>query len=311
MESLIFSAEAVLPVFLTMVIGWFLKNKNVLKQEFFDGVSKFVFFAATPALLFADTSSVDFKAVFDLKYILTMLGIFVASVGIYWIAFPLIEKNRVKAGAMIHCSFRSNFAILGIPLLKGMLSATGVAKAELLLALGVPVFNVLAITCLAYWSGEKGNPKKIIKNILKNPLIIGCFCGLVFSLLGIRIPSFMNTTIEYIGNTSIGLGLILMGSSFDIRKFISGIKSTVLAVFAKLVISPVIGVSAMWLCGFRGEELMIALIFMGSSTAINSYVMAREMKSDADYTSSVVVATTGLSVLTLFIGIFIVKNIMI
>lgn len=311
MKELVFSMEAVLPVFLTMVLGWFLKNKNVLKQEFFDGVSKFVFYVATPSLLFVDTSSVDFYSVFDVKFVLITLGTLVASAVCFWFIFPLIEKDRRRIGAMIHCSFRSNFAILGLPLLKGMLSAAGTAKAEVLLAFGVPVFNVGATWCLAYWSGEKKSIGGVLKNILKNPLIIGCVSGLICSLVKIKIPTVLIRTVDYVGDTSIGLGLILMGAAFDIKAFIRGIRKTLVSVVAKIVVSPLVGVIVLWLAGYRGEELLIALVFMGSSTAINSYVMAREMKSDAEYTSSVVVATTGLSVFTLFVGIFIIKSIMI
>lgn len=311
MENLIFSAEAVLPVFLTMIIGWFLKNKNILKQDFFDGASKFIFWVATPALLLSDTSAVDFYAVFDVRFLAIMLGTLFSSVVLFWIVFPLIEKDRVRVGAMIHCSYRSNFAILGLPLLKGILSAAGVAKAEIVLAFGIPLFNVVAVFCLSYWSGSERDFKKILKGIITNPLIIGCLIGLVLSIFRIKIPKMLSVTIGYVGNTTMGLGLILLGASFDIKKFVAGINKTLVAVVTKIVISPIIAVATLYLFGYRGEELLIGLIYMGSSTAVNAYVMSREMKSDAEYTSSVVVATTGLSVITLFLGIFIVKSIMI
>ncbi len=308
MENLIFSANAVLPVFLVMVIGWFLKNKNILSDGFFSGVSKYVFIIATPLLLFNDTSSVDFSASFDINFILAMIGSLIATIIIFWIVYPLFQKNRVKAGAMIHCSYRSNFAILGLPLLKNILTAAGVAKAEMLLALGVPVFNVIAVFCLAYWSESKGDYKKVFKNILKNPLILGCVSGLIFSAFKIPKPLFLERTITYLGNTALGLGLILLGGSFDFKKFAGCFKEAMAATFAKIVFSPLFGVIISYLFGFRGDELLITLVYMGSSTAINSYVMAKEMNSDTDLTSGIVVCTTGLSILTLFIGIFIIKS---
>lgn len=308
MENLIFSANAVLPVFLVMIVGWFLKNKNILPEGFWKGISKYVFIVATPLLLFEDTSSVDFSTAFDIKFIAVVIGSLLATIVIFWIVYPLFQKNRVKAGAMIHCSYRSNFAILGLPLLKNILSAAGVAKAEMVLALGVPVFNVVAVFCLAYWSESKGNYKKVVTNIFKNPLIIGCVSGLVFSVLKIPKPLFLERTISYLGNTALGLGLILLGGSFDFKKFGACFKEAMAATFAKLVFSPLFGVIIAYLFGFRGDELLITLVYMGSSTAINSYVMAKEMKSDADLTSGIVVCTTGLSVITLFLGIFIIKS---
>ena len=105
-----------------------------------------------------------------------------------------------------------------------------------------------------------------------------------------------------------GLGIILLGAAFDLGKFIKNIKETLAAVFAKLIVSPIIGVASLFFFGYRGEELLIALIYMGTSTAINSYVMAKEMNSDAELTSNIVVATTGLGVITLFGGILFIKS---
>lgn len=311
MENLLFSANAVSPVFIVMIIGWFLKRKEILPQGFWDGLSKYIFVVATPLLLFSDTSSVDFSAAFDIKFIITAIGALLATVLIFWIVYPIIIKDRVKTGAMIHCSYRSNFAILGLPLLKNMLSAVGIAKAEMLLAIGVPVFNTVAVLCLAYWSDSSGNYKKMVMNIVKNPLIIGCLSGLLFSLFKIPIPLFCERTITYLGNTALGLGLLLLGASFEFEKFAKNLKQALSASFAKLVFSPFFGIVVSYLLGFRGEELLIVLVYLGSSTAVNSYVMAKEMKSDSELTSGIVVCTTGLSILTLFVGIFIVKTFLI
>ena len=308
MENFIFAFNGVLPIFLVMAIGCFLKYKNVLKEEFYSGASRFVFLIATPALLFTDTASVSFKETFDIKFILTALGLIFTYIVILWIFVPLFVKDRVRAGAIIHCGFRSNFAILGVPLAKNVLDAVGVAKAELLLAFGVPLFNVCAVVCLAYWSQGKGDYKKMLKNIVTNPLIIGALSGLMFSVLSIPIPAVISKTIGYVGNTALGLGLIVLGASFDFKKFAKNFKTTILASLVKIVGAPLFGLIISYLLGYRGNELLIVLIFMGSSTAINSYIMAKEMGSDSELTSGIVVCTTGLSMITLFLGLFLLKT---
>ena len=110
------------------------------------------------------------------------------------------------------------------------------------------------------------------------------------------------------GDTALGLGLIVLGASFDFKKFVSSIKDTMVATLLKIVISPVIGVGTMYMLGFRGGELIIPLIFFGSSTAVNSFIMAKEMGSDENLTSGIIVSTTGLSVITLFAGLYLLKS---
>lgn len=308
MENFIFALNGVLPIFLVMAIGCFLKYKNILKDEFYNNASRFVFLIATPALLFTDTASVSFTETFDLKFILIALGLIFTYIIILWIFVPLFVKDRVRAGAIIHCGFRSNFAILGVPLAKNVLDAVGVAKAELLLAFGVPLFNVCAVVCLAYWSQGKGDYKKMLRNIVTNPLIIGALSGLMFSVFSIPIPQVISKTIGYVGNTALGLGLIVLGASFNFEKFAKNFKTTLLASLVKIVGAPLFGLIISYLLGYRGNELLIVLIFMGSSTAINSYIMAKEMGSDSELTSGIVVCTTGLSMITLFLGLFLLKS---
>lgn len=302
-----FAFNGVMPIFLVMALGCFLKYKNVIKDEFYSGASRFVFLIATPALLFSDTASVSFKETFDIKFIIMALGLTLSLIIILWIVVPLFVKDRVKIGAIIHCCFRSNFAILGVPLAKNVLGPVGVAKAEILLAFGVPLFNVAAVVCLAYWSKGKGDYKKMIKNIVTNPLIIGAVSGLLFSVFSIPVPAAISKTISYVGNSALGLGLVVLGASFDIKKFADNFKTAIYASLTKVILSPLYGLIVAYLCGFRGDELIIILIFMGSSTAINSYIMAKEMGSDSELTSGIVVCTTGLTVFTLFTGLYLLK----
>ena len=308
MENFLFAANGVVPIFFVMLIGVFLKYKNILKEEFYKGASRFVFLIATPALLFVDTATVNFKETFDIKFIISVLGSLVLFILILWIIVPFFVKDRIKIGAIIHCGYRSNFAILGLPLLKNVLDPIGVAKAEIVLAMGVPLFNVIAVICLAYWSQSKKDYKKVIKNIITNPLIVGALSGLFFSVLRIPVPQMIGKSITYVGNTALGLGLIVLGASFDIKKFFVSIKQTIIASLIKVVISPIFGLIIIVLLGYRGAELIITLVFMGSSTAINSFVMAKEMGSDTDLTSGIVVCTTGISVITLFFGLYLLKT---
>ena len=86
----------------------------------------------------------------------------------------------------------------------------------------------------------------------------------------------LSVTIGYVGNTTMGLGLILLGASFDVKKFVAGINKTLVAVVTKIVISPIIAVATLYLFGYRGEELLIGLIYLsfdGNLGAIQFYCL--------------------------------------
>ena len=149
--------------------------------------------------------------------------------------------------------------------------------------------------------------KKACINILKNPIIIGIFLGLPFSLLHVQFPVFMQKTINSIAQTATPIALIVIGASFEGRKAIKKIKPTIIATFIKLI-----GLGAVFMplgifIGFRNQELMAILIMLASPTTVSSYIMAENMDNDGVLASSIIVLTTVLSSITLTGWIFILR----
>ena len=156
-------------------------------------------------------------------------------------------------------------------------------------------------------SDKMKNIKKACINILKNPIIIGIFLGLPFSLLHVTFPIFVQKTINSIAQTATPVALIVIGASFEGRKAIKKIKPTIIATFIKLIgLGAVFMPLAVWL-GFRCQELMAILIMLASPTTVSSYIMAENMDNDGVLASSIIVLTTVLSSVTLTVWIFILR----
>ena len=66
MENLLFSLNSTMPLFLVMVIGYFLKKKGMLTRGFTSAAEKFNFDVTLPALLIRDLSAIDIYGTFDL-----------------------------------------------------------------------------------------------------------------------------------------------------------------------------------------------------------------------------------------------------
>jgi len=246
---------------------------------------------------------------------LTNPGIFVfAAVGILVMFFallavvPRLEKDRQKCSAIIHGSFRSNYAYFGIPLVQSIFPNTDTSVASLLVVIVVPLFNVLAVVVLEMYRGGKADAKQIIKKILTNPLIIGSLAGLVILLTGIQIPTILKKPIDDLSKVASPLALFLLGASINFSKTGDHVKQLAMAVLGKLVIFPLAAVVIGALLGMRGVELASLLIIFGAPTAVNSAVMAQQMGSDADLATEAVVFTTAFSALTVFLFVFALKS---
>jgi len=308
MENFILSLEIVLPLFIVMAVGYTCKKMELITEDLAKKMNGLVFRVFLPVLLCKNIYSSSLDS-------LSNPGIFVfAFVGILIMFFallavvPRLEKDRQKCSAIIHASFRSNYAYFGIPLVQSIFPNTDTSVASLLVVIVVPLFNVLAVVVLEMYRGGKADAKQIIKKILTNPLIIGSLAGLVILLTGIQIPTILKKPIDDLSKVASPLALFLLGASINFSKTGDHVKQLAMAVLGKLVVFPLAAVVIGALLGMRGVELASLLIIFGAPTAVNSAVMAQQMGSDADLATEAVVFTTAFSALTVFLFVFALKS---
>lgn len=60
LQNLIFSLNVIIPIFLMMVLGWFVRKWNLLDDHSVGKLNQFTFRVLLPALLFMDLSTADF-----------------------------------------------------------------------------------------------------------------------------------------------------------------------------------------------------------------------------------------------------------
>ena len=316
MDSFIYSINATVPIFLVMIIGWFIKQIGLIDDHFANVANRYVFKVALPALLFRDLSKSDFKGKFDPQFVLYCSIVTILMFSLVWIATEILMKDDTQKGAFVQGSCRSSAAILGMAFVQNMYSDTGMAP--LMIVAAVPLFNIFAVVVLTFKAhpadsseavkaGRGNNIKKAFVNILKNPIIIGIVLGLISSMLNMKYPAIINKTIESLAQTATPIALICIGAGFEGRKALKKIKPTIIATFIKLIGLAAVFIPVAVFIGFRNQELVAALIMLASPTTVTSYVMAKSMDNDEVLSSSIIVLTTVLSSITLTGWIFILR----
>lgn len=310
MENLIFSLNATVPIFLLMVLGFALRKLGVIDDVFASKMNKFVFLVPLPVLLFEDLATVDFSAVWDLKFVLFCFCATFLSIGIA-AAVSLFWKDRSVQGEFIQAAYRSSAALLGIAFIQNIYGDAGMAP--LMIIGSVPLYNIMAVVVLSFFKPER---KKLdrevwistLKGIVTNPIILGIVAGLLWSALRLPMPSILEKTVSDIGATATPLGLMAMGASFDIKKAFGKAKPAVTAAVMKLVgFAALFLPVAVWL-GFREEQLVAILIMLGSATTVSCYVMSRNMGHEGVLTSSTVMLTTLFSAFTVTGWLYILRS---
>ncbi|MBE5927286.1 MAG: AEC family transporter [Lachnospiraceae bacterium] len=306
MDSLIFSLNATMPVFLVMVVGYILKQIGMLSEEFVKCTNKFVFVVCMPALLFKDIYAIDIINDFDLKYVAFCAIVTLFCTIVIWGVTRLCYDSSDR-GEFIQGAYRGSAAIFGAAFIENIYGNTGMAP--LMIIGAVPLYNMFAVIILTLEAPGRDNNKfkKTLVDVCKNPMIISIFVGIVFSYLGIDLPKIADTTIEMFARLVSPLALICIGAGFEGKKAIARIKPTVIATIIKLLVQPVIFIPiAIWI-GFTGDKLVALLIMLGAPTTASAYIMAKNMNHEGVLSSSIIVLTTILSSFTITAGLFILR----
>ena len=310
MENVLFTTNTVTPVFLLVFIGIFIKRIGIIDESFCRQSSNFVFTVAMPSLVFTKLSASDYS---DAVNPLHIGYIYLTLISAFFLAFLLslfFSKNGKNRGAFIHGSFRGNFAIMGLALIKNAFGPESLAEAALVLTFLMPVYNILGVLAISLpMHKESGlKPKRIILNILKNPLIIAVVLSLPFSFFRIPIPVMINSTLNYLAVVTLPLALLAIGGSLSFQGLKDDLSLSLPASVFKIVFMPLIFGTIAVIIGFRNLELAILFFLFAGPSAIATYPMAAAMGANERLAAHIILISTLGSIFTVSLGLYILKS---
>ncbi len=314
LSNLTYSINAVAPIVFLVLLGALLKRLGIIHEEFVSAAEKLVFKVALPVMLFLEVAQAGPTGGFDTALIpfclISVTGAFLLTA----LLVPLFIKDRGKCGAFVQGACRSNFAILGVPLAENLFGSMGTSAIALVMPVVILMFNGYSVIILSVFSSNRDNRLTgralggILKNIVTNPLIIGVVLALPFMLWQIQLPVILEKCLTYTKNLATPLALICLGANFKAESLKGRAGIAVCASVVKTVVLPALMVVIAALLGLRNESLAVVLILFGSSSAVSSYIMAKNMGNDHELAAQILLLTTMMCAFTMFAGIFILKN---
>lgn len=312
LENFIYSINVTIPIFLVMVLGYFLRRRGMLNDNFVNVANKFNFDVTLPFMVFRDISAVDIRAVFDLKYVLFCA---IASSVCFWVIWGLTKiflRDKSMRGAFVQASFRSSAAVMGLAFISNLYGPS--AMGPLMIIGAVPLYNIYSVLVLTFEAEDnaenkgKEKIKEACLNILKNPIIISIVLGLLVSLCQIKFPVLVNQTVDNVAKMATPLALITLGAGFEGKKALAKMKPTLAASFVKLIGQAAVFIPIAIALGFTGEKLIGIMVMLAAPATPSCYIMAKNMNNDGVLTASIIVTTTLLAAFTLTGWIFVLRS---
>lgn len=302
------SANAVLPMCLIMALGYGTRRLGWIRREEIFAINKIAFRIFLPCLLYYNVYCSDLSGSFDPLLMAYAVGGVLLTFGLSLGYTLLTEKLPERRGVMIQGMFRSNYVIMGIPVATALLGSDQLGTVSILIAVVVPLFNMLAVVVLEVFRGQKPKPLHILGQIVKNPLVIASALGILTLAAGIRLPHILERTIQNVSAIASPLQLFLLGAFFQFSGLKTYRRELVTVSAAKLIISPGLFLGLGALLGFRGVAFVSLIGIFASPTAVNSFTMAQQMGGDAELAGDIVVTTSAVSILTMFLWVFLFKS---
>lgn len=302
MQTLITAFVTVFPILAYMLIGIGTRKAGLLSEKSRGELNALVFKLLLPASIFNNLYHSDLEGADPGPVLLYGASAVILTAALAWFVYSRIEPERSRRPVLIQNAFRSNFVLFGLPLSRLLLEGKHThGLTEILIAVIVPIFNILAVFILQFYREDKVSFKSVLLGILRNPLIISAVAGLLFKLSGLSLPVLLAKPLQGLAQCATPLALIVLGAGFSFQKSREFAPKLAAAVAVRLLLVPALCLGGAVLLGFRNEALVAYICMFASPVAVASYAMAQQMDADHELAGQILVYDSLFSSFSLFL----------
>ena len=290
-------AQLLFPDFSLIVCGYLVCRYTALNRTVWQQVESLVYFFLFPVLLFHSIvrSPLDLQAASSLIGAGLLLGLSGIALAYSLPYLPWLGKkiDRREHAASAQVAFRFN-SFIGLALAERLAGSEGLLLIAVLIGVCVPLFNVAAV-----WPMVRHAQRGLLRELVRNPLILATASGLAANLLGFTLPVWLEPTVTRIGAASLALGLMAAGAGMQFGHLAQA-KTLALAVLSiKHLLLPLLAMGLAKAFGLSPAQTAILLAFSALPTASSAYVLAARMGYNGAYVAGLVTLSTLLGVLSL------------
>lgn len=308
MDNLVIATNAVVPFMVYIMIGAIARKLGLVKETFLRNLNGVIFRVFFPFIMFNNLYDADFSTLKDAGYVLFALVATLIVVVISFFVVPLFEKDNRRRGVIEQAIFRSNSVLFAIPLANSVLGAEASTKSSIIVAFLVPVYNICSVFILEYYRGGKASAGVVVKNVLKNPLIVGAIAGAIFNILPVTMPACLVKPVTQLSDLATPMALFVLGGTLHFSDLRKNAFPLAVGTGIKLIALPALITYIMSLMHYGPSELFAVFCMFATPVAAASFPMAQSMDADADLAGEYVVVSTLLAIVTIFIWILVLKS---
>lgn len=307
MDSMWIAFRTVLPLLLMMAVGFIIRRTGIMNETSVSQTNRAVYTIFLPLLVFQNirTSTLDIDL--DSRFIFYVVAAVLFQFLLALCIVLLSEKNNAKRGVMLQGMFHANYVLFGIMICLNLFGSDAASVATLMTAVIVPLFALLSIISLAMFDGGRPGFFKTLAGVFLNPMTIACALGILCIVFDVTLPDPVERTVGSLASIATPLAFVLLGASFGFKEVKHSVKGLTITLLMKLLIFPAIFLGVGTLLGFRGGDLAVLLAVFASPVAVSTFTLAGEMGGDEQLAGQLVIFSSLLSIVTIFLFIFLLR----
>ena len=191
--------------------------------------------------------------------------------------------------------------IIPIALATSIYGDAGLSLVAIALAVMVPIANISCIVVMEYALPRDATTSVSAKlsAVIKNPLVAACIIGLAVKASGVTLPQVVSGALDIFADATLGVGLLVVGASISARAMRRAWGTVALATALKVIAMPLLALALCIAFGVDDLARTIIVLCTAAPTAMQGYIVARNMGGDAELMSSLITAghlTAGISI---------------
>lgn len=197
-----------LVMFSMMLVGFILVKSKVLDSNGKKVLTDLVIDLFLPANIikaFMIEFNMDILRAFGVVFVISIINqVFCMILG--KVLYGRMEESESRI--LRYSTISSNAGFLGNPIAENVFGSMGLAYASIFL---IPQRIVIWTAGVTYFTSETSR-KNVVKKVITHPCIIAVFVGIVFMLLQIQLPSFLDRSLSQLSSACTPMSMIAIGT---------------------------------------------------------------------------------------------------
>ncbi len=294
--------ESILPIFLIIVAGNLLRRTPLIDPGAWRGLEQLGYWFLYPTLLFTSILNADFSGLQLGVMLAALLGTILLMIVAVLASWPLLDRLKLVRHAEYSSVFQTAVrwnGFMALAIAQKIFPPAGVAVVALAMAVIIIPLNIASVLVVTGFAGRRTDWRSLSFSLATNPMILPCVAAILFRALSIELYAPLNDTLRLVGSAAIGMGLLAIGAGLRPEDMVKPRPPIIIPVVVKLLVFPLVLIAIALMLGIDGQPLVWLTLCAAVPTALNGYLLARQLGGDAELYAAVTTLQTGLSFLTI------------